>query len=134
MSSLAEKAAQIRERLLHDTLQKNKNVEHPITQLGQPIDQEIRSETKKHPQNLENGWSPETENLINWFLGETHLPVAPFELYKGVTVTNEMKFYESLRLEISMGPKGYRARTGVLQDDLEKIKKLKEVCEQSKYG
>lgn len=134
MNVLAEKAAQIRERLLHDTLQKNKDVKHPEPQLKQPIDQEIRSETKKHPQNMENGWSSESKNLINWFLDETHLPVAPFELYKGVTVTNEIKFYESLRLEISMVPKGYRARTGVLQDDLEKIKKLKEVCEQSKYG
>jgi hypothetical protein len=61
----------------------------------------------------------EYDTLTRWFLSLKYyeLPVPPFELKKGHTVTG-VKFYERLREEIARGTLSARAQTGALQDDL----------------
>jgi|GEM_PF-1191954 hypothetical protein len=62
-------------------------------------------------------WTNEEQQLIERFRNRTDRPKPPFNLDRARKVTHE-KFYERLEGDISCGPRGPRARTGALQNDL----------------
>jgi hypothetical protein len=62
-------------------------------------------------------WEPEVAHLITWFQSVT-LPAEPFELSLGVRVVDPALAYAALRASIAAGPKGARAQSGALADDL----------------
>jgi hypothetical protein len=70
-------------------------------------------------------WSDRAKELIDWFRN-AHLPMEPFQLSRHETITDPMKYYAMLGNDIEAGPTGARARCGVLEDDL---KKLRDYCE-----
>lgn len=66
-------------------------------------------------------WTPEVQLLVDWFL--THDPPAePFYLQDHLRIVDPVKFFEKLRREIEVGPRGPRARMGTLQGDLRNLK------------
>lgn len=66
-------------------------------------------------------WSPEESELINWFMGLREFPRLPFELRKGVRIVD---FFISLREEIERGPNQYRARHGLIRQDLLDLRRV----------
>ncbi len=63
-------------------------------------------------------WSEETAALINWFLNAI-LPTRPnFSPVKGYVISNPPAFYESLRRDISAGPKGSKVTEETLKHEL----------------
>jgi len=75
-------------------------------------------------------WSSNDKELIDWFLSlDPNLyPKTPFILKPGEQVID---FFSALKEEIRRGPNQYRARNGVLQDD---IRCLKKIVERNKDG
>jgi len=68
-------------------------------------------------------WNPRETKLIEWYQINRHvLPSEPYQLSAGVYVSDPTKFYAQLDRGIENGCQGPRARTGALQDDLEKLK------------
>lgn len=67
---------------------------------------------------------PWDQELADWFLAATNLPKSPFRLYSGVEVVDSDKFYAALRMDVGQGKDGARARTGVLQKDLARLRKI----------
>lgn len=64
-----------------------------------------------------DGWNEEAAELIAWvWLAE--LPPEPFPLRSGHYIAEPQKWYRSLLADINAGPRGPRARRGVLQQDL----------------
>jgi hypothetical protein len=72
-------------------------------------------------QNKTAAWPAEVQTLIEWFR-DAPTPEAPFHLNEYRRVINTDLFYEALRRDILAGPRGARARTGALQDDLRELK------------
>lgn len=68
-------------------------------------------------------WNLREISLIEWYrANRSALPLESYQLSAGVYVSNPSKFYTQLDREIENGYQGPRARTGALQDDLEKLK------------
>ena len=63
--------------------------------------------------------------ITSWFmeLDESDLPVPPFALKPGITVTGPL-FYKRLREDIHLGPNSARNKYGALVDDLVYLKLL----------
>lgn len=72
-------------------------------------------------------WNDRAKELIDWFQN-AHLPMEPFRLSPHENITDPMKYYAMLGNDIEVGPTGARARYGVLEDDL---KKLRDYCEKN---
>jgi hypothetical protein len=68
-------------------------------------------------------WTRPELALIEWF-GTWAPPAQPFALSDGVLVRDPVIFAEALRRDIASGPGGGRARTGALQDDLNRLLEL----------
>lgn len=66
-------------------------------------------------------WPPEVQSLIDWFTN-MEPPLEPFNVPNLGKVIDPVKFFEQLRREIEIGPRGPRARMGTLQSDLRKLK------------
>jgi len=69
---------------------------------------------------LNMAWPAETKTLLEWFAAAP-AKEAPFHLSACVRVLDAELFYETLRRDIERGPRGPRARTGALRDDLSKL-------------
>lgn len=67
---------------------------------------------------------PWDQELADWFLAAKNLPKAPFQLYPGVKVTNDDKFYAALRVDVGQGKDSVRATMGALQKDLARLRKI----------
>ena len=65
-------------------------------------------------------WDAETSRLIDWF-STTTPPAEPFELCRGVTVLDPVRWWRSIEGDIGCGPNGPRARYGAIQGDLQKL-------------
>ena len=65
-------------------------------------------------------WDAETQRLIDWFLTATP-PAEPFELCRGVTILDPVRWWRSIHNDIEWGPNGPRARYGAVQGDLHKL-------------
>jgi hypothetical protein len=74
------------------------------------------------PANVKSVWPPEIQLLINWFRALDPREIKPFHLEPHIHVADPVKFCAALRREIRTGPTGPRARNGVLQDDLMKLR------------
>lgn len=68
-------------------------------------------------------WSSEEKELIDWYMGQKEFPRFPFELRKGIRVVD---FFTSLREEIQRGPNQYRARHGLIRQDLADLRRIME--------
>ena len=66
-------------------------------------------------------WDAEMKELIKWF-DVVPKPTEPFHLQDHIYVTDPEKFFDKLRREIEIGPRGPRARTCALQSDLRNLK------------
>lgn len=79
--------------------------------------------TFKHTKPEAKEWSPEDTELVDWFLNldRSKYPQTPFELKPGERIVD---FFTSLREEIGRGPNQYRARYGVLQEELRCLKRV----------
>ena len=91
-----------------------------ITQ--QPHEELLQPPLRKQSQNImqESGDS----ELSLWFLSATNLPMDPFRLSQAVTVQDPSKFYESLRSDLALGPRGPRSRFGALENDLKLLRRI----------
>jgi hypothetical protein len=70
-------------------------------------------------------WNEDDRNLIDWFLSsEETLPQGPFELKPGVKIIDPKRFYESIKHDITCGPKNGRTIFNALQEDLKNLKKI----------
>ena len=68
-------------------------------------------------------WDSEARDLIAFFrMARARLPHAPFRLTRWQYITNPEKWYKVLELDIAAGPLGCRARMGVLQEDLRRLR------------
>ena len=65
-------------------------------------------------------WPPEDQNLVDWFL-TLDQPMEPFYLEPHRKIVDPVKFFSALRMDITAGPAGPRARMGTLQCDLRKL-------------
>jgi len=72
---------------------------------------------------LNMSWPAETKTLLEWFM-MAPAKEAPFHLSACVRVLDAGLFYATLRRDIERGPRGPRARTGALRDDLKYLSKL----------
>jgi len=72
---------------------------------------------------LNMAWPAEMKTLLEWF-SMSPAKEAPFQLSAHVRVLNAELFYDTLRRDIERGPRGPRARTGALRDDLKYLSKL----------
>lgn len=70
------------------------------------------------------GWPEGVAELVAWADGleADDLPPAPFALRPGIKVSASALWLASLREDIAAGPRGPRARTGALQDDLRALR------------
>lgn len=69
------------------------------------------------------GWDAETARLIEWFR-TAELPSGPFDLGPGIRVIEPEGYRHALLCDIAAGPDGPRARMGVLQDELARLREL----------
>ena len=88
-------------------------------------------------------WNTEDFLLINWFLNELNLPIAPFKLdergffsefycpSEPLEIKDEKKFYKIIKADIGIGPTSYMASSGILQLRLKLLKRLVENRENS---
>ena len=68
-------------------------------------------------------WNTEMTDILLWF--ETAvLPTKAFQLDPCRQIINPVKFYQALQMDVEAGPKGPRARTGALQEDLKLLHRL----------
>lgn len=81
----------------------------------------LQMEESQQPVNVNDAWPPKAQLLVDWFL-TLDPPSAPFYLEPHIHVLDPAKFFEKLRHEIEVGPRGPRTRTGALQSDLQKLK------------
>ena len=65
-------------------------------------------------------WDTETLRLIDWFRTTTP-PAEPFDLCRGVTVLDPVRWWRSIEGDIAAGPSGPRACYGAVQGDLRKL-------------
>jgi hypothetical protein len=80
---------------------------------------------KSQPQADETAsWPLEDQYLLDWFM-TVEAPTEPFYLEPHRHVVAPAKFYSALRMDITAGPAGPRARMGTLQSDLRKLKAYK---------
>lgn len=73
-------------------------------------------------------WAEPMEDLVKWF-PNAHFAQESFYLSESEHILNPEKYYTALKRGIEAGPNGPRARTGALQDDLQR---LKTYCERRK--
>lgn len=66
-------------------------------------------------------WSSEEHELIDWYMNLKEFPRMPFELRRGVRIVD---FFTSLREEIQRGPNQYRARHGLIRQDLLDLRRV----------
>lgn len=68
----------------------------------------------------------DAERLIDWFLrdGQKQIPTEPFNLAPWLKVVDPAVFRDSLLLDISCGADGPRARTGAIQEELERLRRF----------
>jgi hypothetical protein len=78
---------------------------------------------KLQPQpKVKASWPRDDQPLIDWFMAlEIPKTIYPFFLEEGIRVLGP-KYFDGLRRDIANGPEGPRARMGVLQSDLRKLK------------
>jgi len=86
--------------------------------------QDLPEPIKKPQRPSTSLWKGDDVALIDWFLAADNLPSDPFQFRTGITVIDPTKFYESLRVEIALGRKSTRAKTGALQSDLKILREL----------
>lgn len=68
-------------------------------------------------------WDAQARELIAFFRrARPWLPAWPFPLTRWQFISDPAKWYQSLELDISFGPLGCRARMGVLQEDLRRLR------------
>jgi hypothetical protein len=75
------------------------------------------------PQSKDAAWPAEVQTLIEWFR-TAPTQEAPFHTNGHTKVIDAGLFYKALRRDILAGPRGPRARTGALQDDLRELHRL----------
>jgi hypothetical protein len=69
------------------------------------------------------GWCAADAELLAWF--ETApLPTKPFLLFTWLRVLEPLLFYATLQGDILAGPRGPRARSRALQDELARLRQL----------
>jgi hypothetical protein len=70
-------------------------------------------------------WDQEARELIAFFrMARARLPKMPFRLTRWQYISNPQKWYKVLELDIAAGPLGCRARMGVFQEDLRRLKEF----------
>jgi hypothetical protein len=94
----------------------------PVTRIPGRADEIpfVRPCVTVHPSGLE--WDKEARKLIDFFRSARPLlPQTPFWLAPWEYISNPEKWYRGLELDIAAGPRGCRARMGVLQEDLRRL-------------
>ena len=77
---------------------------------------------KSQPQSAAKAsYPPAVQTLSDWFL-TLEPPAEPFYLEDHRKIVDPVKFFSALRMDITAGPAGPRARMGTLQCDLRKLK------------
>ena len=71
--------------------------------------------------NVKAAWPLEDQYLVDWFI-ELEAPTEPFYLEAHRHIVNPVKFFSALRMDITAGPAGPRAKMGTLQCDLRELK------------
>ena len=74
--------------------------------------------------NMKAAWPSKDQSLLDWFM-TVEAPTEPFYLEPHRHVVGPAKFFSALRMDITAGPDGPRARMGTLQCDLRKLKAYK---------
>lgn len=96
---------------------------HVMPESSQPLKANPTPTGKSEPQsNVNAAWPPDVQSLVDWFLTLEPRLISPFHLEDHRHISDPVKFCAALRLDISRGPTGPRARYGALQDDLRKLK------------
>lgn len=65
-------------------------------------------------------------NLFEWSLTvrPAQLPVAPFPLFEATTVVDAPLWLAAVQADIRVGPRSCRLKTGVLFDDMRRLREL----------
>jgi hypothetical protein len=71
--------------------------------------------------NMKAAWPSKDQSLLDWFL-TLEAPTEPFYLEPHRHVVGPAKFFSALRMDITAGPAGPRAKMGSLQSDLRELK------------
>lgn len=68
-------------------------------------------------------WDSEARELIAFFQSaRSQLPQSPFRLTRWQYISDPVRWYRSLEVDIAFGPLGCRARMGALQEDLRRLR------------
>jgi hypothetical protein len=104
-------------RLLIDELREYKAEAVNILKMGDTF----TPTEKSQPQADETAsWPSENQSLLDWFLALDQ-PTEPFYLEPHRKIVDPVKVFSALRMDITAGPDGPRARMGTLQCDLRKL-------------
>ena len=71
--------------------------------------------------NMKAAWPSKDQSLLDWFM-TVEAPTEPFYLEPHRHVVGPAKFFSALRMDITAGPAGPRAKMGSLQSDLRELK------------
>ena len=74
--------------------------------------------------NMKAAWPSKDQSLLDWFM-TVEAPTEPFYLEPHRKIVDPVKFFSALRMDITAGPDGPRARMGTLQCDFRKLKAYK---------
>jgi len=108
-------------RSLIEELRKYKDEVVNILKMGDTITPTEKSQSRA---NVKAAWPSKDQSLVDWFI-ELEAPTEPFYLEAHRHIVNPVKFFSALRMDITAGPDGPRARMGTLQCDLRKLKAYK---------
>ena len=108
-------------RSLIEELRKYKDEVVNILKMGDTITPTEKSQSRA---NVKAAWPSKDQSLVDWFI-ELEAPTEPFYLEPHRHVVGPAKFFSALRMDITAGPDGPRARMGTLQCDLRKLKAYK---------
>ena len=103
---------------LIEELRKYKDEVLNILKMGDTITPTEKSQSRA---NVKAAWPSKDQSLVDWFI-ELEAPTEPFYLEPHRHVVGPAKFFSALRMDITAGPAGPRARMGTLQCDLRKLK------------
>lgn len=115
--SLSDLLVTVRARDLHLKVVNGKLAYAPKDRLSDDIRVALRTHREKIVPIVET-WGPDTGLHILWFLYEAVPSEKPFQLDEGRRVVDPVKFFASIYFDIQAGPRGPRAHTGALQQDL----------------
>tara|TARA_B100000315_G_scaffold246118_1_gene273035 strand:+ start:780 stop:1142 length:363 start_codon:yes stop_codon:yes gene_type:complete len=110
--------------LAHNVLERNPSRNHGATRPNLGRNNGAKSVVKKQQKLRSNrDWETDIGMIIEWF-ADLPAPASSFQLHKGVSITDPVAFWQSIKREIAAGPGGPRITYGALQSDLRRLSAL----------